>query len=77
MREDDDAIGSDGGVHFQRRDTELERVLERGQRVFRLQAARTAMALQVEGLGMREARGHQAKRPDCAGEQCDPRHRDG
>ena len=48
VRDHDDAVGGDRGVHLERRHADLQRTLERGQGVFRLVPARAAMALQIE-----------------------------
>ena len=65
-----DLVLGDGKVGLERRDAEIQRGAEAGQRVLGRQAARAAMALQVEG------RRRKAKRPDCAGERCDRQRRD-
>ena len=72
VADDDDAVAGHREVGFERRDAEILRHLEPGQRVFGCEPARAAMALQVERRCQPGT-----SRPDCAGERCDPRYRDG
>ena len=72
VADDDDPVARDREVGLEGRDAEILRQLEGGKRVLGRQAARAAMALQVEGR-----REPGASCPDCAGERCDPRYRDG
>ena len=49
VREHEHAVPGDGEVGLERRDADLERLGEGGQRVLRRQPARAAVALQIEG----------------------------
>ena len=49
VREHEYAVAGDGEVGLERRDADLERLGEGGQRILRRQAARAPVALQIEG----------------------------
>ena len=70
MADDDGIVAGDRQIRLEGTDAEIEGQLEPRQRVLGRQAARAAMALQVEGSSDPEA-----SDPDCAGERCDPQYR--